>query len=62
MALGEVDVKAELLEGSTEDGEEGVVAGGGEVEFGTLELVEGVSGMFGGEGALSVSKWSICTR
>ena len=55
MAFGEVGVKAELFEGGTKDGEEGVVAVGGEVVFGALEMVEGVDGVLVGKGADSVS-------
>jgi hypothetical protein len=48
LAFGQVGVEAELFEGGFEDGEEGVVAVGGEVEFGALEMVKGVDGVFDG--------------
>ena len=50
MAFGQVGVEAELFEGDFEDGEEGVVAVGGEVEFGALEMVKGVDGVFDWKG------------
>ena len=50
MAFGQVGVEAELFEGGFEDGEEGVVAAGGEIEFGALEMVKGVDGVFDGKG------------
>ena len=51
LAFGKVGIKAELFEGGAEDGKEGVVAVGGEVEFGALEMVEGVDGVSDREGA-----------